>query len=131
MTILKRRREAAPDIYTADKSFLFFKQSIILFSVSLFLFILTTFFHLGVIGVIVFIRALFMLKSEIKSFMKYNIYETESRISIQRDDEKYILNKEKIKKYDLISKKFYDELHIEYDTGEEENSYFIFKYLLK
>jgi len=69
------------------KSKWYFKQTIILFSVSIFLFLLTSIYHLGIIGVIVFIRALFMLNTELKSFKNYSVKKDLSGYDIHRNNE--------------------------------------------
>jgi len=77
-------------------SLFYFKQTIILFSVSFFLFALTSFYHLGIIGVIVFIRALFMLRSEYIGYKSYSVIRMENGYFITRGKEEIFIPVEDI-----------------------------------
>jgi len=77
-------------------SFTYFKQTIILFSVSFGLFIMTSIYHLGIIGVIVFIRAIFMLRTEYRGYKNYIVEENKLFFKIQRDEELFFVYKKDI-----------------------------------
>jgi len=77
-------------------SLFYFKQTIILFLVSFFLFTLTSVYHLGVIGVIVFIRALFMFRTEYIGYKSYSIIKNENGYFITRGKEEIFIPAEDI-----------------------------------
>jgi hypothetical protein len=95
-----------------DISYTFFKPTIILFSVSLFLFLLSWKFNFGIIGVIVFIRATIMLISQLKEYKRYSVEENSGFYTIKRNGEEININilniisiskkKRAFKSFDLI-----------------------------
>ena len=107
-------------------SYLYFKQSIILLIVSILLLILSLNFDIGIVGVIVFIRTLFMIRSEYKSFNKYSMIETEKSFEITRDEEKIYLDKEYIISINKKKNKIFNFYKM---TIEYKKNIFVFNYL--
>ena len=112
-------------------SLFYFKQTIILFSVSFFLFALTSVYHLGIIGVIVFIRALFMLRTEYTGYKKYSVIRIEEGWLITRNDEEIFIPIE-----DIIDQTFKVNSFVDYYTlviktkRKGFSSVFVFPYVV-
>ncbi len=68
---------------------LFFKQSIILTIVALFLMVVSISANVGVLGVIVSIRALFMWISQLKDAKKYKVIRYKNNFIISQNDNKF------------------------------------------
>ena len=113
-----------------NKSIIFFKQSIIMSIVTMFLFILSIFGNFGVLGVIIGIRTIIMWRSQHKDYRKYYVREYDNFWKISRNDELLILRKDKIKTKAFVDGKFGSmSMHVDYDMGDDNYSSFVFKNL--
>lgn len=114
-------------------SLFYFKQTIILFSVSLFLFTLSYMYPLGILGVIVFVRALFMLVSEARAYQRYSVKITDEGYFITRDKEDiFIPISDVIDSTFKVSFLHYYTLNVKTES-KDRNKYFsnyVFPYIL-
>ena len=107
-------------------SYIYFKQSIVLFIISIFIFILSMNVPLGPLGFVVFIRTIFIFIFEYKGYKKYSMIETEKSFEITRGEEKIYLDKEYIISIDKKKHKIFNFYKM---TVEYKKNIFIFDYI--